>query len=204
MKLSEEQIIKKAKKVIINENLCNITDLLNHGFTHYQIYKKSKLTEDEYLLGLIELNNKESKELYKKQIEPNRAVYIQKAIDYLDQIKQTKVETETGIETGIHYVNFSTTTNHSLAIALMILPDEWRALELNKNPEIKLRLLRNKDYIYKTACIKLFNNKDTTAALAQIKMYGTDEDRRKLSTSYQDIESDSTVTGQITGIEIIK
>lgn len=188
MKLSKDELIKKAKKAIIEESLSNFTDLIDCGISNYSIYKKHKLHEVRELADLIEENHKKHKGLFKRDNEDKIPGYVERACKLLDQIQE--IVTDKG-KKDIHYINFHITTNHSLAIALMILPDEWRDLELNKNSDIKIRLLRNKNYVYKTALIKLFNNTDTTAAITQIKLTGTGDDRIKLSTTYQQIESDT-------------
>ena len=163
----------------INQNkLRTLRGVMAQGFTNHEIYRKCNCHEDNEIQDLLE----KYQTAYTKDLKTTKATYIQGLVTKALELCKTN--------TILFRIDFL--CNH-LRISLRNFYDYG----LHHEPEIREALDFNAVQIKQKKYSQLINNEDLGSNIATLKLLGTETERQKISTAYQEIKQETKHSGNI-------
>jgi hypothetical protein len=179
------EIKKEILEIIEKHKISRASEIFKYSSFGKSVYYRNGLDKDKEIKDLIISKRiKNKKDLLKIKADEiaeikRRALSILTAEEEKDgeRIRKNKI---------IYRIDF-------LCSRLHISTAKFYEYELNEDPEIRLELDTNKELSKINAYDRLLNSKQAAGVLAFIKLVGTEEERKRVATTFQEIKGKQIV-----------
>ncbi len=193
----KDEVYSEAVSIVEKYILSNMTDIFKHSTFAKNVFYKYKFNKDEKLKKLIKGNRKQGKIDLRKQLAPEIETVKQKALDII-------TETGTDAKGNTYRKNAIIYRIDFLCVKLHISTATFYDYGLNKDIDIRTELDTNRETLKIGAYSKLFNSKTPVGILTFLKLIGSEEERIRISTTYQEISKKEIETVEITLADEVK